>query len=131
MATLIERVQKVLEEEFSCKEILLESAGRGKVDGWIISKSFDGLSGLERQQKIHRLFGQYFNEKDRRRILTIFTITPLEKKILIDEDANGVEMPSMKKALFTSKRTTTTRRAHDGVRNKQSLIGLSARAERG
>jgi hypothetical protein len=56
MATLIERVQKVLEEEFSRKEILLESAGRGKVDGWIISKSFDGLSGLERQQKIHRLF---------------------------------------------------------------------------
>jgi len=39
MTTLMERVQKVLEKEFSPKEILLEPARRGMVDGWIISKS--------------------------------------------------------------------------------------------
>jgi len=48
MATLMTRVQKVLEKEFSPKEILLEPARRDMVDGWIISKSFDGLSDLER-----------------------------------------------------------------------------------
>jgi len=90
MATLMERGQKVLEKDFSPKEILLEPAGRGMVDGWIISKSFDGFSSFERQQKIHKLLDEYFNGKDRRRILTIFTLTPLEKKIIIDENPDKV-----------------------------------------
>lgn len=121
MATLISRVQKALEKEFSPKEILLESARRGMVDGWIISKSFEGLSSLERQQKIHKLLDQYFNLKDRQRILTIFTFTPLEKKILIDEDPEGFELPVKKKSVYARKKATTGRRARNGVGNKRHL----------
>jgi len=121
MATLMERVQIVLEKEFSPKEILLESAGRGIVDGWIISKSFDGLSGLERQQKIHGLLNEHFNTQDRRRILTIFTLTPLEKKIIIDEDPEGsVQLPVKKNS---SSVNGTTRRTRNGVANRRRLAG--------
>lgn len=118
MATLMDRVQKVLEKEFSAKEILLEPAGRGMVDGWIISKSFDGLSEMERQQKIHQLFAKSFDEKERRRILTIFTLTPLEKKILIDEESPGMGFPSKKKAFSAKTKTATAGRTRNGVRNK-------------
>jgi len=125
MATLMERVQKVLEREFSPKEILLEPAGRGIVDGWIISKSFDGVSSLERQQKIYKLLDESFEEKERRHILTIFTLTPLEKRILIDEESAGLELPWKEKSSSAKKKTTTAGRARNGVRNKHRMTGNS------
>jgi len=119
MATLMARVQKVFEKEFSPNEILLESAGHGMVDGWIISKSFDGLSGLERQQKIHRLLNEHFNAPDRRRILTIFPLTPLEKRVIIDEDPEGsIQLPVQKNSSFASR---TTKRARNAVANRRRL----------
>jgi len=121
MATLMTRVQKVLEKQFSPKEILLEPAGRGIVDGWIISKSFDGLSELERQQKLHGLLEKHFNTQDRRRILTIFTLTPLEKRIIIDEDPEGsIQWPTKKNL---SSVNGTTRRAHNGAANRRRPAG--------
>ncbi|MDZ7361616.1 MAG: BolA family transcriptional regulator [candidate division KSB1 bacterium] len=128
MATLMARVQKVLEKEFSPKEILLESAGHGRVDGWIISKSFDGLSGLERQQKIHGLLNEHFNAPDRRRILTIFTLTPLEKRIIIDEDPEGSIQLPVKKSSSAVRRTT--RRARNGVVNRRRSAGNGRVARR-
>lgn len=124
MATLMARVQKALEKEFSPKEILLEPAGRGMVDGWIISKSFDGLSDLERQQKVHGLLEKHFNMQDRRRILTIFALTPLEKKIIIDEEENGLIPAAKKNKSSSSKRTSailTVRRRNGHLRPKRRL----------
>jgi len=121
MATLMTCVQKVLEKKFSPKEILLESAGHGMVDGWIISKSFDGLSGLERQQKIHGLLNEYFDAQERRRILTIFPLTPLEKRIIIDEDPEGsVQLPVKKNSSSVGR---TTRRTGNSVVNRRRLAG--------
>jgi stress-induced morphogen len=121
MATLMERVQEVLEKEFSPKEILLEPARRGMVDGWIISKSFDGLSDLERQKKIHGLLDKYFDGEDRRRILTIFALTPLEKKIIIDEDPEGsIQLPVKKSSSSVGR---ATRRARNGVVNRRRSTG--------
>jgi len=125
MATLMQRVQKVLEKEFSSKEILLEPAGRGMVDGWIISNSFDGLSDLERQQKIHGLLERHFNPQDRRHILTIFTLTPLEKKIIIDEDSEGAIYLPMKKN--SPSVYGATKRVRKGVVNGRRSSG-NARA---
>jgi hypothetical protein len=122
MARLIERVQRVLEEEFSPKEILLEPAGRGMVDGWIISKSFDGLSDLERQLKIHNLFAKYFTENERRRILTIFPLTPLEKRILIDEESDGYKLPSKKRSSSARRKTAIVGRRRKGAGNKRRTI---------
>jgi len=121
MATLMERVQKVLEREFSPREILLEPARHGMVDGWIISKSFDGLSDLERQQKIHGLLDKYFDGEERRRILTIFPLTPLEKRIIIDEDPEGsIQLPVKKNSSSVGR---TTRRTGNSVVNKRRLAG--------
>ena len=115
MATLMERVQKVLEKEFSPNEILLEPARHGMIDGWIISKSFDGLSDLERQQRIHGLLEKHFDVEDRRRILTIFALTPLEKKIIIDEDPEGsIQLP-----MEIGK---TARRTRNGVANRRRSV---------
>ncbi len=124
MATLMARVQKALEKEFSPKEILLEPARRGMVDGWIISKSFDGLSDLERQQKVHGLLEKHFNMQDRRRILTIFALTPLEKKIIIDEEENGLIPAAPKNKTSSSKGTSailTVRRRNGHLRPKRRL----------
>lgn len=90
----MERVRKVLQKEFSAKEILLQNASGGMVGGWIISKSFDGLDGMERQQKVWKLFDTYLNEKDRVRIVGFHTFTPLEKKTAFDDDFEEFEASS-------------------------------------
>jgi hypothetical protein len=94
------RVQKVLEKEFSPKEILLES---------------------ERQQKIHGLLEKHFNAQDRRRILTIFPLTPLEKRVIIDEDPEGSIQLPVKKSLPSVSRAT--RRIQNGVVNRRRSAG--------
>jgi hypothetical protein len=48
METIITRVQKILQKEFSPREIRLKPAGRGKLSGWIISKSFEKLADHQR-----------------------------------------------------------------------------------
>ena len=69
METVITRVQKALQQEFSPREIRLNYVGRGKFSGWIISKSFDELTDEERQQKVWKLIEAYLTEKDRNRIV--------------------------------------------------------------
>ena len=97
METVMTRIQKVLQKEFSPREIRLESAGRGKLSGWIISKSFEDLTEVERYQKVSKLFDAYLNEKDRNRILSFFTFTPLEEKMIFDENFDILAAPSRKK----------------------------------
>lgn len=115
METIMTRVQKILRKEFSPREIRLESAGRGKLDGWIISKSFDVLTDEERQRKVWRLLETYLNEKDRNRILGFFTFTPLEEKMIFDENFNILEASSKKKD-STARKKTTARRTNGRAR---------------
>ena len=116
MEKVMDRVQKALRKEFSSKEILLEPAGKGMVGGWIISKSFDRLTEIERQQKVWRLFDMYLNEKDRDRIVGFLTFTPLEKKMAFDDDSDEFRLPLKKKPSSMKKKTTTAGRARNGVR---------------
>jgi len=96
METLKTHVQRVLRQELSPKAIFLYSLENGIVGGWVASKAFDGLSDGERVQKLLKLFEKYFNAKSRRRIGAILPFTPLEKKILIDEE-DGKEFTRLKK----------------------------------
>jgi len=124
METLMERVRKVLRKEFSSKELLLQNAGGGMVGGWITSDSFDGLDVMKRQQRIWKLFDSYLNEKDRRRIVGFHTFTPLEKKMAFDDDFDELDgQPVKKKSVSASKKTTTVRRARNGVANRRHLAG--------
>lgn len=63
---------------------------------------------------------QYFNEKGRCRSLTIFTLTPLEKRILIDEEAAGMGFPSKRKSSATRIKARTIDRARNGLKDRQS-----------
>jgi hypothetical protein len=125
METVMERVRKVLQKEFSAKEILLQNTGGGRVGGWIISTSFDGLDGMERQQKIWKLFGMYLNEKDRSRIVGFHTFTPLEKKMAFEDDFDDFRVPSKKKSSPARKKRTISGRPRAGVRNKHGMTGNS------
>jgi stress-induced morphogen len=85
MATPMTRIKKVLEKEFSPKGIKLERTKSGRISGWVISKSFEGLSAVDRQHKIWKLLDKNLNPDDRDRIVGIFTITPVERKMAFAE----------------------------------------------
>jgi hypothetical protein len=120
METVMTRVQRVLQREFLPKEIFVKSAGRGKINGWIISKSFEDLNEKERQQKVWKLFNAHLNEKDRSCILGFFTFTPLEIKWIFDEDSDVFDGPAKRKSSPALKRATANRRSRSGARNKRS-----------
>jgi len=115
--SLLERVRKVLRKEFSSKELLMQNARHGMIGGWIISKSFDGLSGMERQRKVWRLFEKYLVERDRLRIVGFHTFTLYEKRMAFDNYYDDFEMPARRKP-SPRKKTSTVRRARDGARKK-------------
>ncbi len=110
METIITRVQKVLQKEFSPLEIRVESAGRGKVDGWIISKSFDELNDDERYQKVWNLIKANLTERDRNRILGFFLFTPLEERMIVDENFDILKVGKKKKSSSTKKKTAAARK---------------------
>lgn len=110
MVTLITRVQKALQEEFSPREIIVEAVRPGKVDGWIVSKSFEKLSDQERQRKVWRLIETHLTEKDRKRVLGFFTYTPLEKKFIFEENFDSLGNGGKRKASSSKKKTTPARK---------------------
>jgi hypothetical protein len=119
MEGVITRVQKALLKGFSPSEIRLKSAGRGKLDGWIISKSFDVLTDEERQQKVWKLIETYLTEKDRNRILGFFTFTPLEEKMLFDENFDVLDASLRKKASSAKKKIATAGRKNGRLGQKR------------
>lgn len=106
MDALMTRVRKILQKEFSPREIRLKSAGRGKLDGFIISKSFDKLTDEERQRKVWRLLETHLNEKERNRILGFFTFTPLDEKWIFDGSFDQFEASLKKKSAAKTKTAT-------------------------
>ena len=86
MATLITRVKKVLENEFTSREIALERTQSGKVTGWVTSDSFDGQSEFERMQRIFKLLNEHLSTKDREHVSVIWPITRLERKVLLEDE---------------------------------------------
>ncbi len=86
MVAPITRIKKALEREFAPREIQLERTKNGRVTGWITSASFDGQSEIERMQRILKLFNEYLSSDDRSRISAIWPITPLERKVLLEDE---------------------------------------------
>ncbi|MCI0446632.1 hypothetical protein L0152_25935 [bacterium] len=116
METVMKRIQRALRKEFSPKGIILDDAGEGYVGGWIISKSFEGLDGMQRQKKVRNLFDKYLDEKDRARLAVFLTFTPLEKKAIFDDDFDAFKMSSK-----FARRTTTAGHNNSRVRQKRRL----------
>jgi stress-induced morphogen len=105
METLMTRVEKILRKEFSPREIRLKAADRGRLEGLIISKSFDKLTDKERQRKVWRLLETNLSAKDRNRILGFFTFTPLDEKWVFDGSYDKFEADLKKKSLAAKKQT--------------------------
>ena len=118
MEPVMLRIQKALRKEFSSKDILLEDAGDGFVGGWVISKSFEGLDGAQRQKRVWSLFDKYLDEQDRDRLAVFLTFTPIERKEIFDDDIG--EKPLKKKSLSAGKKTMAVGRKNGGVRQKRN-----------
>jgi hypothetical protein len=91
------------------------------IAGWVISKSFEGLTGAERQRTVWGLFEKYLDEKDRARLGIFLTFTPLEKRMAFDDNFDEFEGPAKKRLRSVRKRMTTAKRARSSARNKHSL----------
>ena len=112
------RVQKILQKEFPRREIRLKAAGKGKLDGFIISKSFEKLTVKERQRKVWVLLETDLSEKDRNRVLGFFTLTPLEEKWIFDGSTYDKFEASLKKKTAALKKKTTARRTNGRLKRK-------------
>lgn len=121
METIMKRIQKALERRFSSKEIILEPVWGGMIAGWVISKSFDGLSGAERQRKVWSLFEKYLDKKDQARLGIFLTFTPLEEKRVFDEDFDEFAAPEKKKAPSTRAKKSVATRRSNGVMGRKTM----------
>lgn len=75
----IEEIKRVLEKlGFEESEIDLEESGSGKIGGFIVSKKFEGMSQLERQNYIWDQLEKELNEEQHKRIRLILALTPEE-----------------------------------------------------
>ncbi len=121
METIVKRIQKALEHGFSSKEIILEPVWGGMIAGWVISKSFEGLTGMERQKKVRRLFDEYLNEKDHSRLGIFLTFTPSEKKKVLDEDFDEFAAAEKKKSSSTKAKKAMATRRNNGVMRRKIM----------
>lgn len=87
MATSMNRIKKALTREFSPESIKLSRTKSGRISGWIISRSFEGQSTLDRQHRIWQLLDEQLEMEDNARIIGIFAVTPLEHENLFQDRA--------------------------------------------
>jgi acid stress-induced BolA-like protein IbaG/YrbA len=120
METIMKRIQKALEHGFSSKEIILEPVWGKMIAGWVISKSFEGLTGMERQKKVRRLFNEYLSEKDISRLGIFLTFTPSEKKRVFDDDLDEFELSDMKRTSSTRGKKPMVARRNNGAMGRKT-----------
>jgi acid stress-induced BolA-like protein IbaG/YrbA len=77
----IEEIKRALEKlELEELEIDMEESGSGKIGGFIVSKSFEGMSQTERQNYIWDHLEKELSEEKHKRIRVILTLTPEESE---------------------------------------------------
>jgi len=75
----IEEIKKVFEKlELEELEIDIEESGSGKIGGFIVSKSFEGMSQIDRQNYIWDYLEKQLSEEKHKKIRAILTLTPAE-----------------------------------------------------
>ena len=63
----------------------LEAMPTGKIAGFVVSKTFEGMPQIERQQKIWSVLDKTFSPEQLLKIVTLITVTPDEAK---DDEEN-------------------------------------------
>jgi acid stress-induced BolA-like protein IbaG/YrbA len=75
----IAEIEKVFERLGLEKlEIDMEESGSGKIVGFVVSKSFEGMSQTERQNYVWDHLEKELSEEQHKRIRVIITMTPEE-----------------------------------------------------
>ena len=95
-----------------------------KIGGWIISKSFEGLDGMQRQKKVWNLFDKYLDEKDQARLGVFLTFTPLEKKMAFDDDLDDFTASSKRARKPMATRGNGVMRRKSMNKSKQTAAAL-------
>ncbi len=75
----IEEIKKVF-EKLGLKELEMdiEESDSGKIGGFIVSKSFEGMSQIDRQNYIWDYLEKQLSEEKHKKIRAILTFTPAE-----------------------------------------------------
>ncbi|HET6246538.1 MAG TPA: hypothetical protein VFE47_02480 [Tepidisphaeraceae bacterium] len=86
MAKLIDKVSKALEAEFPGATTELELVD-GKVWGYVLWKKFVGMESIDRVCRLSAALRHYLGKDYRKRVSSILPFTPLELKIMREENA--------------------------------------------
>jgi acid stress-induced BolA-like protein IbaG/YrbA len=70
--------QALLSAGYKPAEIELETTSTGKVGGFVISRTFAGISQMERQEKLWSQLGERLDPEKLRDIVSLLTMTPEE-----------------------------------------------------
>lgn len=77
----IENIKRVLKKlSFAESEIDMKESDSGKIGGFIVSKIFEGMSQLDRQNYIWDHLEKELNEEQHKKIRLILTLTPEESE---------------------------------------------------
>jgi acid stress-induced BolA-like protein IbaG/YrbA len=79
------RIKKVLEKELHPQDIKLSRPRGGRIYGWVISEAFEGVSTVDRFQKIWQPLDRQLSSKDHAQISALFGITPKEQIKLFEK----------------------------------------------
>ncbi len=87
METIIEKVDKVLREEFPGAVTELELY-EGRAWGFLVWKKFVGVDDIDRSRQLAAVLSRHFGKNYRRRISSIFPLSTYEMKLRKEELAN-------------------------------------------
>ncbi len=84
MATPMIRIKKVIEEKLRPQGVKLSRMKGGRIYGWVISEAFEGVSEVDRFQKIWTRLDRHLAPKDHAQISILFGVTPSEHTKLFE-----------------------------------------------
>ncbi len=80
MAFKEELIEALSQSGLEAPEFDLEESPGGKVGGFVISESFEGMPQLDRQNMLWHYLDSKFDQEKRAKIVVLVTITPTEAK---------------------------------------------------
>ncbi|MEK7728788.1 MAG: hypothetical protein AAB354_10275 [candidate division KSB1 bacterium] len=124
MATPMMRIKKVIEEKLRPQGVKLSRMRGGRIYGWVISEAFEGVSEVDRFQKIWKPLDRHLASKDHAQISILFGVTPSEHTKLFEKTPR----PSLNNHRYSShKLAGLMRRARKALAQEYALGEIELR----
>jgi acid stress-induced BolA-like protein IbaG/YrbA len=78
MEEFIQRMRRLLQDQFAGGEVDLEERGSGRISGFLIWSGFEALEQIERQRQLWRVLRAHLDAGDQLKVVAILTLTPEE-----------------------------------------------------